>query len=159
MNSRFYQNIELTCTAIAWRHSFSFHFFSEGKLSILLSILTVVGYIFKGKCSQKPDLVSQSGCKQNCHFNIPHISHIFFPKMYLKMLSEIHFEIPAKGWICFWKSISFPLRFFWLFSRELLFFGNILLLFVPQQPPRHCIVARCFLSNRHCWFFSPIVQI
>ena len=119
------------------------------------SILMVVGYTFKGGCSQEPDLVSQSGSKQNCHFKIPYIS-FFLPKIYL--LYGINFEILAKGWICFWKSISFPLRFFWLFSRELLFFGNILLLFVPQQPPRH-IVLRCFLLNRHCWFFSPIVQI
>ena len=91
-----------------------------------IEFLMLVGYIFKGKCSQKPDLVSQSGSKQNCHFKIPYIS-FFLPKIYL--LYGINFEILAKGWICFWKSISFPLRFFWLFSRELLFFGNILLLF------------------------------
>ena len=73
MNSGFYQNFELTCTAIAWRRSFLFHFFSEGKLT---------EYFYAGrlhlqrKCSQKPDLVSRSGCKQNCHFNIvPHIPH------------------------------------------------------------------------------------
>ena len=152
MNSTFYPNIEVTWPAFAWRHSFGFLFCCCSKFlprESSWSILMVVGYIFKGKCSQKPDLVSQSGSKQNCHFNILYSQH--FPPINIpgKLLfwPELRFEIPAKGWICFWKSISFPLRFFWLFSRERLFFGNILLLFLSTTTHQT-------LTRRHIEIFS-----
>ena len=126
MNSGFYQNFELTCTAIAWRtFHFYFIFFLRGSWQ---SIFTLVGYIFKGSALKNLTLsaeVAVSKIATSASFPIFPINM----HQLLFLLPEICVEIPAKGWICFWKSISFPLRFFWLFSRELLFFANILLLF------------------------------
>ena len=132
MNWRFYQNIELTCTAIASRYSFWIQFwcstFFQGKVDRVFwwtwSVTSSkVGALKNLTLSAKVVLSKIATSTFHIPYFLPNnISvHICLP--------QVCFEIPAKGWICFWKSISFPLRFFWLFSRELLFFGNILLLF------------------------------
>ena len=158
MNSGFYQNFELTCTAIAWRRSFLFHFFSEGKLT---------EYFYAGrlhlqrKCSQKPDLVSRSGCKQNCHFNIvPHIPHKYASTSFfaawnmcwnscegVNLFLEVNFissevlltVLQGATFLCqYLATFFFPQQLFlyiflfWLFSKGLLLFGNIF----PQQHTR-----------------------